>query len=528
MSAVCVDLLRRSARTFADREAVWCRGESLTFRELFDRSCRLANGLLDLGLAPQDRVALLGGNSLRSVEELTGLSMGNFVRVPLHARNTAHQHRYMLEHVRARALIVSEELYEPLAPHLEDLEALEHVIVHGRGGTVSYSELLGRADDADPAVPVAPDDISHVAFTSGTTGRPKAAVHTHGGQMGVTAQYTLALPRFDEHDRFLAVAPLSHAASTLFFTAVAAGATTVVEPKFDPDALAATLAERPVTFTLMVPTMIQALLDVVELDPARLNLGSVRALVSTGAQLHEATARRASEELGPILYNSYGQVEGVPAAMMTPSDFARAAERDGRKFRSVGRPGMLVRVRIVDDAGRDLPPYEHGEIAIDTPGNMRGYWEAPEASASRFLDGFVLTHDIGYLDDDGYLYVVDRKDDMIISGGFNIWPAEIEQAIAAHPDVVEVVVVGVPHPKWGQTPWAAVVVRQGATVSEAEIVDWCRERVGSMKKPTYVDLRLEPLPRSAVGKIPRRVVREELLARAPDSTTSQNDRAPSR
>ncbi|MGO2110571.1 MAG: class I adenylate-forming enzyme family protein [Pseudoclavibacter sp.] len=517
-------MLRSSARAFRDREAVWCDGESVTFGELLDRSFRLANGLAALGLEPGDRVGLLAKNGLHSVEEVTGIGCGGYVRVPLHARNSVHQHRYMLEHIDARAIIVAEDLYEPLAQELEAIPGLQHIIVHGRGGTISYVDLLSGADAGDPHVSIRPTDPSHIAFTSGTTGLPKAAVHSHAGLMGVSAQYTLTLPRFEATDRYLAVAPLSHAASCLQYTAIAAGATTLVQSAFDPASLARTLAARPATFTLMVPTMIQLLLDWVEDDETdiRVGLHDLRALVATGALLLPEVAKRALDLLGPVLFNSYGQVEGVPAAMMTPEDFASAREGDAKRLQSVGRAGMLVRTRILNDDGNEVPPNEPGEIAIDTPGNMTGYWNAPEASAARFTDdGFVLTQDIGYVDDAGYLFVVDRKDDKIISGGFNIWPAELEQAIAEHPDVVEVVVVGVPHEKWGETPWAAVVIREGAELSESDVVEWCRERVGSMKKPSLVDIRTTPLTRSAVGKIPRRIVRDELLAaHAPDKPLS--------
>lgn len=529
MGTICVDVLRASARAFRDHEAVWFRGQSLTFGQLLERSFRLANALRSLGLRPQDRVGLLAQNGLYSVEEVTGLAAGGFVRVPLHARNTPHQHRYMLEHVGARALIVAQDLYEPLAPFLPDIAGLEHVIVHGDDGPLRYHDLVDGGSDADPGVALGADDLSHIAFTSGTTGRPKAAVHTHGGLMGVTAQYTLTLPRFDDTDRYLAVAPLSHAASTLQYTAIAAGATTVVEPALKLDSLVSTLSQRPATFTMMVPTMIQSLLEWLDAgnEGLRAGLQPLRALVSTGAPLAPDLAVRVREHLGEVLHNSYGQVEGVPAAMMTPRDFTRAIAEDRQRLQSVGRSGILVRCRIVDDDGRELPPHEHGEIAIDTPGNLARYWDAPEATAAKFdSDGFVLTQDIGYLDDDGYLYVVGRKDDMIISGGFNIWPAEIEEAIAQHPDVVEVVVVGVPHPRWGETPWAAVVVSEGSTLTAEEIVDWCRERIGSMKKPTRVEVRTGLLPRSAVGKIPRRMVRDELLASAPQAERSAASASP--
>jgi acyl-CoA synthetase (AMP-forming)/AMP-acid ligase II len=510
----CGHILRKTGRFSPRNQAVWFEDDELTYGQLYERSCRLVNALLGLGLRPRDPVATLGPNALRSLEEITGLALGGFVRVPLSYRNGVDLHRFMLEHVGARALIVDQERYEQLRGHLDGLGDLEHVIVAGEDGPVVYDDVLAAASPEDAEILVAPEDAIHVAFTGGTTGRPKATVQTHQSWLSVTAENMIMMRPLTEQDRYLAAGPLSHAASTVIFALVAKGAGNVVMPAFAPSRAAELIERHRVTFTVMVPTMLQLLVD--DPETAKRDLSSLRMVLATGAPISDRTIRDVRAALGDVLYLGYGQSEGIPGTILTPEEIARGLDEDPTLLRSAGRPAPRSMIRILDDDGRELPPGERGEIAIDTPGNMKELWGDPEATAKRFTpDGFILTRDIGYLDERGYLFLADRKEDVIISGGFNIWPAEVENAIADHPAVKEVAVVGVPHPKWGETPRAVVVLREGAHATEEEIIAWCRDRTGSMKKPTSVVFRDEPLPKSAVGKLLRRVVREQEWPKQP-------------
>jgi acyl-CoA synthetase (AMP-forming)/AMP-acid ligase II len=247
-----------------------------------------------------------------------------------------------------------------------------------------------------------------------------------------------------------------------------------------------------------------------------MDLGCLRTVPYGGAPISEQTLLEAQHLWGNIMFQLYGQSEGGPATALMPRDHLLDPDGAGpSRLRSAGRPTPNSFVRIVDDDGAGLPDGEVGEIAICTPGNMRELWGDPDGTRERFLDGrWLRTRDLGYLDPSGYLYVTDRKEDMIISGGFNIWPAELENALYSHPAVFEAAVVGVPDVRWGETPKAVVRLRDAAVATEQELIDWCRQKVGSVKKPTSVEFVSEPLPKSPVGKILRRAIRERYWADA--------------
>ncbi len=502
----CGQIVRKSGTVFSDLPAVWFDSETLTYGEVYERSCRLVNALRALGVSRQDRVATLGSNALRSLEEIAGLALGGFTRVPLHNRNAADVHCYMLERSEARALLTDPENYEALRGRLDAIPTLEHVIVCGTGGPLDYDELLAAASFDDPQIGIEPDDMLHITFTSGTTGRPKGVVQSHRSWLGVVAENLIMLPPLREEDRFLAVAPLSHAAGSVIFSVMAKGAGTVVVPTFEPARAAELIERHRATFTLMVPTMLHNLVSSPE--AARYDLSSLRFVLSVGAPIAERTIRDVVELMGDVLHIGFGQSESMPATLLSAAEIRRGLDEDPTLLRSVGRPVPRAMIKILDDEGTELPPGQQGEIATDAPGNMKELWRDPEGTAARFTeDGFVLTRDIGYLDERGYLFLVDRKEDMIVSGGFNISPAELENAILSHPAVLEVAVVGVPHAELGESPRAVVVLKPGETVGGDELLAWCSERVGPSKAPTSVVFRQEPLPKSAVGKLLRRTVR---------------------
>lgn len=508
----CGHMLRKAGRFHADDLAVWMDGAELSYGEVYRRSCRLVNALHDLGLEIGDRVATLGPNTLWSLEEIAGLALGGCCRVPLHYRNTLELHRYMLELTGARVLVTDPIRYAEIKPHLDGLPDLEHVIVHesdGADGVLDYEELLRAASDEDRNANVTPDDLLHMAFTSGTTGRPKATVQTHGRWLRVTAENLVMIPKIDSTDKYLAAGPLSHAASTFIFAVIAAGAGVVVMPQYDAARAAELIEQHRITLTAIVPTMVQFLTQ--EPSARTRDLSSLRVIFASGSPITERTLRDAREVLGDVLYLGFGQSEGIPATCLTPAEIARGLDgEDPTMLKTAGRPVPSAMVKILDDNGVELPAGEIGEIAMDTPGNMKEFWRQPEETAKRFTpDGFILTRDIGYMDERGYLFLADRKEDMIISGGFNIWPAELENAIALHPAVKEVSVIGIAHERWGESPRAVVVLHSGQDATEEEIITWCRDRVGSMKKPTSVVFHEGPLPKSPTGKVLRRVLREE-------------------
>src|SRR3954452_21811418 len=489
-------ILRASARSYAGNVAVWDDGREQTYAELFDRACRLANALRALGLRKGDRVALLGPNAFETVEQTAGLALGGFVRAGLYAHQTGEVNAYLLGLVGARALLVDARHVDELRPHLG---ALEHVIVYGDDAG-EYEALLDGADPGDPGVELEDDDVHVIRFSAGTTGRPKGIYHTVSRWLAIGDEYRWVTPQIDERDRYLAAGQLTHAAVIFLWPMLQVGGRVVVMQGFDPALALRLIEEQRITFTLMVPTMIQVLVH--HPDAGTRALSSLRCLNYAASPISETTMARALEVFGPVLYQMYGQSEAVPATMLLPH------QHRSPWTRSVGRPTPNTKVTVVDEDGTPLPRGEIGEIAVQTPGSMSGLWNDPEGTAARLLtDGSVLTRDMGYVDDDGFVHLADRKEDMIISGGYNIWPAELEHAIGSHTAVRVVGVVGVPLEKWGDSPVAVVGAREGSIVEPGELIALTRERCGSVKKITAVEIVAE-LPKSGVGKVLRREVRE--------------------
>ncbi|NEM91098.1 class I adenylate-forming enzyme family protein [Galbitalea soli] len=502
-------LLQKHTTLYRERLAVRLGDDEQSYGELFERACRLANGLRALGLLPGDRVATLGGNDFRSVEEIMGLVVGGFVRVSLHSLNSWDVHEYMIQHAGARALLVQQKYYEQYESEIRNL-GLDAVIV--RGGRdhseIDYEALVANAPAGFPEVQIDLDAPIQLQFSSGTTGRPKAIVHTHRSWMGVTNENLLMLPPITPTDRYLAAGPLTHAANTLLFALFARGASVEVMPAFSPQAFVDLVRSRECTISILVPTMIRVISSSPEFRPD--DLSNLRILLYAGSPISGETLRAASALFGPILLQTYGQSEGLPYTVLTADDHVRAGEQQEHSalLGSAGRPTPNSVVKILDDEGKSVPPGTVGEVAVWTPGRMHSVWKNPEATAKRIThDGFVLTNDLGFLDDAGYLFLRDRRDDMIISGGFNIWPAEIESALEAHRDIDQALVFGIADEKWGETPVAIVVPRAGSALTEDEVVAWVRDRLGPVKKPGHVIFRAEPLPHNAIGKISRRAVR---------------------
>jgi acyl-CoA synthetase (AMP-forming)/AMP-acid ligase II len=491
-------LLRRSSRAYRNRVAVWCDGREQTYGQMFERACRLANALAARGVAPGDRVAVLGPNGLETVEQVAGIALGRFVRSALYAHQTAEVNSYLLELVDARALLVHESLAEGLGA--------EHVIVYGDGPSSEYEQLLADAPATDPGSTQSPDDFHVIRFSAGTTGRPKGIAHTVGNWLRGGDEFRWVSPRIDERSGYLAAGPLTHAAVVFLWPILQVGGRVIVMEAFEPGrALDLIESQRP-TLTLMVPTMIQAL--VAHPDSGTRDLSSLNALTYAAAPISEKTMHRAIELLGDdVLHQWYAQSEAWPLTMLLPHQHLE-------RPRSVGRPTPNTVLKIVDDDGAEVPPGETGEIAVRTPGQMWGHWDDPEGTAARTLpDSSIGTRDMGYVDDAGFVYLVDRKEDMIISGGYNIWPAELELALVSHPAVAEACVVGVPHERWGETPRAVVVLAAaaGEEPSEDALIEFTRERVGAVKKVTSVEFVTE-LPKSPLGKVLRRAVREPYWA----------------
>ncbi len=508
------DIARKAGTLYGTRAGVVYGDRRLNYAELFERSCRLANALADRGVRPGDRVATLADNLLTSCEEITGLALGGFVRSPMYTQNPVEGHLYMLNVVGARALIVQDKYWKELAPHVHEAPDVRTVLVHGdcEDRSLEYDRTIGEASSEDPHVAVSPDDAHIVRFSAGTTGQSKGICHTVRGWLAMANEYSLGLPPLQALDRQLVAGPMSHASGLLVWPMIASGACHVIMPRFDAGQFLDLVESQRCTRAILIPTMIRMIVD--HPDATRKDLSSLVAIYYGAAPIAERTLRDARALWGNIMYQLYGQSECLPISVLSPAYHRpEGTDRERAWLRSAGRPFPNVLVRVIDDDGDELPSGEMGEIVALSPGGMREIWNDPEATSERLTDdGWIRTRDIGYLDEDGFVYIADRKEDMIISGGFNIWPAEVENALYNHPAVQEACVVGIPHEKWGETPKAIVVIKEGAQATESELIDRCREQVGPVKKPTSIDFSDEPLPRTPVGKMSRRLVRDKYWA----------------
>ncbi len=495
-------LMRRSAGFHADHLAVIESGRRLTYAQAWVRGLRMANGLLSLGLEPGDRVGVLEDNTLESVDFFAGTAAANLVRVPLYPRNGPDAHEHMLSHTGCRAVVVSDTHAASLEGMTDRVESLEHIIVRDDG----YETWLAGFPDTDPDPDVAEDDWFIIRHTGGTTGKSKGVGYTHKTWLDAGRDWFYNFPPVDIGDVCQHVGPISHGSGYLFTPMWLSGGTNLLVPSFAPAAVLDTMESEGVAYGFLVPAMLNMLAR--EPSARDRDWSSLKALQIGGAPIADDTALLAREVFGDVLYQGYGQTEAVPITMMGPREWFSTVD-GSNPLRSAGRPLPFGDLEIVDpDTGEPLAVGEEGEIAIRCDGQMFGFWDNPEATAERMRDGWVLSGDIGKLDANGYLYVLDRKDDMIISGGFNIWPAELENVLTSHADVTEAAVFGVPSEQWGESPHAVVTVIEGAMVTAEELIELCRDQLGSYKKPVAVDFTTHELPKSPVGKLARKVLRE--------------------
>jgi acyl-CoA synthetase (AMP-forming)/AMP-acid ligase II len=495
------DQMRRAALHNADRIAVIDRHRRLTYEEAWRRGVQVANGLAALGLAPNDRVAVLEDNGIEAVDLFAGTTAGGYVRVPLYARNSIEAHVAMTANAKCRALVVSRS-YEEAGRAVAAELGLEALLVRDDG----YEGWLAEQSDVDPDPTIDEEDLYLVRHTGGTTGLPKGVGYTHRTFLNGLRDWFYSYPSVAPGDVFLHVGPISHGSGYFFTPMWLQGATNLLLDKFDPvDALGFMERER-VSFVFLVPTMAAALArEAAKVDG---DWSALRMMHISGAPVSDRTVLACREVFGDVLYQMYGQTEAVTGVIMGPREWFSTVP-GSTPLRAAGRPFPYGEIKVVgEDGTTPLPPGEEGEIAIRCDGQMSGYLDDPVATAEKIKDGFVLTGDLGQFDANGFLYVLDRKDDMIISGGFNLYPNEIENAIANHPEVLEVAVFGVPDEKWGEAPLAVCAVAPDATVSAEDIIDLCRRSLGSYKKPREVVFTDQPLPKSPTGKLQRKVLRE--------------------
>jgi acyl-CoA synthetase (AMP-forming)/AMP-acid ligase II len=500
-----------------EQEALVFAGERLTYAALLGRVRRCAGALAGLGVGRGTPVAALHTNSHRYVEAYFATAMRGGVFVPLNYRAKLPELEYMLATAGARVLLVGERYAEHAAALRARVPGLERVIGFDFAGegVPAYEALLAAAPEQEEEAEVADEDTTILMYTSGTTSMPKGVMLSFGD---FTAYVTANVELADGTPRGAALlcAPLYHiAGATNMMTTLWTGRRLVVQAQFEPRAWLDLVERERITHAFVVPTMLKQLLDQPDLE--RRDLSSLEVLSYGGAPMPLAVIRRAIERLPRTVgfVNAFGQTETTSTlTVLGPEDHRlegppEEVERRLRRLASIGRPLPDVEVRVVDEGGRPVGPDVVGEIQVRTPRVMKGYAGANGSPLTP--DGWLPTRDMGWTDADGYLYVAGRKDDMIIRGGENIAPAEVESVLIAHPAVEEAAVVGVPDVEWGQKVAAFVVLRPGAQATAEEIAEFCRQRLASFKKPEIVHF-LPELPKNPLGKVLRRELRTALAS----------------
>jgi acyl-CoA synthetase (AMP-forming)/AMP-acid ligase II len=503
------DIPRLNARRCPTKTAVVSGGVALTWAALNERANRLGSHLLAKGLDTGDRVAVCARNTVEWPEIVFGLAKAGLVAVPVNIRLSGPEIAHQLADSGARAGIVHSD---QTAHAGEALATLEHVLqIGGNEAGEEYERALAGTSPADPTPPtLRPDDIQFILYTSGTTGHPKGVVHEHRAMIA-QALDTSIVTEARHDDVYLATTPSFTAGGMV--RAVAAmylGQTMVLHPRFDPEAVVDEIERSRVTMTTFIPTMLMRTLRVLEVAPR--DMSSLRRISYGSAPVPPGLAQEAMERLGCDLQQRYGSTEaGGQATIFTPEDHRRMVAGDTALLTTCGRETPFAEIRIVDATGADAPVDTIGEIVIRSDAVARGYWNRPEATAEAFRPDGLRTGDLGRLDERGYLHIAGRKTDMVISGGFNVYPAEIERVIAEHPGVDLVAVVGLPDPEWGETPVAVVVPKGEPDPNlEEQLRLLCRGNLAGYKQPRRFEFRSE-LPLGPAGKILKRELRRALL-----------------
>jgi long-chain acyl-CoA synthetase len=501
------NFLERNARVFSQKTALSCTDQAVTYKGLLERVSGLSRGLATLGFKKRDRIAFLGYNSLAFVEFHIGVSMGGMVAVPLNFRLAAKELEFILNDCSCKALIYAAPFAQTVDEFRKEVSTVKYFISLSEpsGKDVGYEDLLsgiGRGSMLHPEE----NDPASILYTSGTTGFPKGAVLSHHNMLAATRGNVIEQQIVPEN-KFLSVGPLFHVAPIqILLSFLYRGCSCIILRQFDPEAVLETIVNERITNIFLVPAMVKALLDFPDLD--RYDLSSMSTITYGGAPTPKELLYRALKTFGPVLIQVYGSTETGLTTLLNKNDhMARKGNGEHKYIHTCGKEIVDFMVRTVDEKGADTPPGEAGEILVKGGSVMQGYWGKLEETKNALIDGWFHTGDVGTFDEMRFLTILDRKKDVIISGGENIYPAEIESFISTLPQVSEAAVIGVPDEKWGETVKAVIVLKEDETLSAEELVDACKRNLASYKKPTSVDFVGE-LPKNSTGKILKRVLRE--------------------
>jgi len=496
------EMISRWSRKTPEKEALVYNGTSCTYRYFNERVNRLAHGLMGLGIGKGDKVSVIFKNCIEILECYFALMKIGAIAVPQSFRFADREYVYQIDHSDSCAVIYGEMFKDLIASIRRQLSRVRHCICVGAGkteGVIDYETLIQSGSPKEPLIMVDDDDPAFIMYTAGTTGRPKGAVLTHKNQMMLITNMSMVIRT--KAERYLLVLPLFHqGAVTRSFHILYNGGTVVVLDDPKTENIMAAIHREKIDSTGLAPVLWNWIVNHPQLK--EYDLTSLVTATTGTAPMSAELKSRIFELIPNISFvEVFGQTEVSGTAV------AAVHEDFLRKYGTVGKPTINVEARVVDANDKDVPVGEVGEIIYRGPTVMKEYYKNPETTAEAFKGGWFHSGDLVKQDEEGFIYVVDRKKDMIISGGENIYPAEVELVLLNHPKILETAVIGVPDPDWGESVMAYIVLKKGQTMTEQEVIDLCKQELASFKKPKKVRF-VEALPRSTVGKVLKTVLRE--------------------
>lgn len=500
-------LLDYPLRRTPDKTAYIDDHGDITFAELERQAALLARAFADAGAKAGDRAAVILPNCIPFIVAETAMLRSGLVKVPLNIRFHPKEVLYSLADCEPSILVCTADFAAEATARRDELPSLKQIfVVGGRAdGAVAYDDVVAGSDTPPPDQAYGADDPILIRYTGGTTGRPKGIVHTAASFLAINLDVIREL-QLRHADVALHLGHLSHGLNFMWAGYHAMGITQILRETFDPKQVLSDFETYGVTFIYMVPTMIQRLLQA---DDGSTDTSSIRMFLYSSAPMPVPLLRQAIARYGNIFSQVYTLSEApVVTTIMRPEEHVDRETSVGHRLASCGREVVTMNIRLVDDDMNDVADGEVGEIAVRSVNNMAQYWRLPEETAATLVDGWVRTGDMAARDEDGYLHIVDRKKDVIITGAFNVYPKEVETVLYQHASVAQVAVVGVPDEEWGEAIKAVVVLKPGATATADELTDLCRNNLADYKKPRIIEFADE-LPLSPVGKIMRRALRSE-------------------
>jgi fatty-acyl-CoA synthase len=506
---VLKDLYNKALQQNGDKIAIKYKDQELTYEDLNKKSNKLANAFIRNGIGVEDPVALIMSNCIEYIVTDVAIIKSGTTKVPLNDMLGENEIKYMLNNSQTKAVIVGPQFYSMISNIREQLPALEFVVgltAEVPEGFLGFEEFLERMPDTTPNVNVKPSNIAAIAYSGGTTGLSKGIVQTQANMVMALYCHLIEWEMTGE-DKILVMTPLPHSGGRFIQTGLLKGATHFIADKFDPIKALTFILEDHITITFMVPTMIYRLLDTIVEKKLDVSKHRLKFIGYAAAPIMEERLKQGLEKFGPVFYQFYGQTE-------CPNFITRLKKEDHsldpkkiHRLRSCGTASIMSQVKIVNEQGAEVPINEQGEIVVKAPFVMERYHQLPEKTAETIVDGWLHTGDMGKMDEDGYVYIMDRKNDMIITGGMNVYSTEVENVIAQIPGVRQVAVIGIPHYDWGEQVIAFVIPDLNSPPTEEEILGFCKQNLAKYKQPKEIKL-VEELPLTPIGKLDKKALRK--------------------